>query len=148
MLALATSANAQEAGEESPSVLDPDRLEAEHVVIGVITYDTENVFDLSDPKENNFLYRLANRLHIVTKQPVIEKQLLFKSGDLYSRRLSDESERILRDNTYFYDVSITPENRRDGTVDLRVNTHDVWTLKPGFSISRSGGDSTRQRSTA
>ena len=140
MLALATSANAQEAGEESPSVLDPGRLEAEHVVIGDITYDTENVFDLSDPKENNYLYRLANRLHIVTKQPIIEKQLLFKSGDLYSRRLSDESERILRDNTYFYDVSITPENRQDGTVDLRVNTHDVWTLKPGFSISRSGGE--------
>lgn len=120
--------------------LDPARLEAEQVIIGEIIIDAEDIFDLSEPKENNFLYRLANRLHIITKDPVIEKQLLFKPGDPYSKRLSDESERILRENTYFYDVSITPQNRQDGSVDLLVNTRDVWTLKPGFSFSRTGGE--------
>jgi outer membrane protein assembly factor BamA len=140
MLVIATTVRAEDAGQEAASALDPERLEAEQVVIGDIVFDTEDVFDLSDPQENNWLYRLANRLHIVTKQPVVEKQLLFKSGEPYSKRLADETERILRDNTYFYDVSITPVNRQDGTVDMLVNTRDVWTLKPGFSFSRSGGE--------
>jgi outer membrane protein assembly factor BamA len=140
MLAVATAVRAEEAGQGAASDLNPERLETEQVVIGEIIIDAEDVFDLSDPKENNFLYRLANRLHIITKDPVIEKQLLFKSGQPYSKRLADESERILRANTYFYDVSITPVNRHNGAVDLVVNTRDVWTLKPGFSYSRSGGE--------
>ena len=140
MLTIATPIHAEDSSEEASNALDPERLEAEQVVIGEVIIDAEDIFDLSDPKENNILYRLANRLHIITKDPIVEKQLLFKSGELYSKRLADESERILRDNTYFYDVSITPMNRQDGTVDLLVNTRDVWTLKPGFSFSRSGGE--------
>jgi len=140
MLVIAATVRAEDAGQEAASALDPERLEAEQVVIGDVIFDTEDVFDLSDPQENKWLYRLANRLHIVTKEPVVEKQLLFKSGEPYSKRLADESERILRDNNYFYDVSITPLNRQNGTVDLLVNTRDVWTLKPGFSFSRSGGE--------
>lgn len=128
------------ANGETPAPLDPVRLEAEGVVIGNIVLDKQDVFDLSDPKENNALYRLANRLHIITKDSTIEKQLLFRPGDGYSKRLADETARILRGNTYFYDVSITPKNRQDGTVDLHINTRDVWTLRPGFSYSRSGGE--------
>lgn len=128
------------AAEESPAALDPQQLEADQVVIANIVFEKENVFDLSDPKENGALYRLANRLHIITRDEVIDKQLLLRAGDVYSQRLAAESERILRANTYFYDASITPKNRTDGTVDLHVATRDVWTLKPSFSYSRSGGE--------
>jgi outer membrane protein assembly factor BamA len=127
-------------GADEPDPLDPERLEAEEVVIGSIILEKADVFDLSDPKENNALYRLANRLHIITKDSVIEQQLLFASGETFSKRRVEETERILRRNTYFYDASVTPVNRQDGTVDLQVNTRDVWTLKPGFSFSRSGGE--------
>jgi len=126
--------------EEAAAELDEARLEADGVVIGKIVLEKQDIFDLSDPRENNALYRLANRLHIITKDSVIEKQLLFKPGDLYSKRLADETARILRSNSYFYDASITPKNRQDGTVDLHVDTRDVWTLKPGISYSRSGGE--------
>ena len=125
---------------DEPDPLDPERLEAEEVVIGSIILEKADVFDLSDPKENNALYRLANRLHIITRDSVIEQQLLFAPGEEFSKRLVEETERILRRNTYFYDASVTPVNRQDGTVDLQVNTRDVWTLKPGFSFSRSGGE--------
>lgn len=124
--------------------LDLERLEAEQIVIGEVILDKADVFDLSDPKENNALYRLANRLHIITKDSVIEQQLLFSPGETISKRQVEETERILRRNTYFYDASITPISRRDGTVDLQVNTRDVWTLKPGFSFSRSGGENRSQ----
>jgi outer membrane protein assembly factor BamA len=128
------------ADENTPELLDPQRLESDQVVIGDIILVKQDVFDLSNPKENNAFYRLANRLHIITRDSVIEQQLLFASGDEFSKRLVEETERILRRNTFFYDASITPVNREDGTVDLQVDTRDVWTLKPGFSLSRSGGE--------
>jgi len=137
LLALALSAIA---AEETPEALDPQRLEEDQVVIGNIIFEKQDVFDLSDPKENSALYRLANRLHIITKDEVIAKQLLLSSGDVFSQRLAAESERILRANTYFYDASISPKNRKDGTVDLHVVTRDVWTLRPSISYSRSGGE--------
>ena len=119
---------------------DDDALEQDGAVIGEITLNKKNVFDLSDPDENNWLYRLANRLHIVTKDKVINKQLLFRSGDPYSVRLVDESERILRQNTYFFDADIRPTRYENGKVDLSITTRDVWTLSPDVSVSRSGGE--------
>jgi outer membrane protein assembly factor BamA len=115
-------------------------LEAAGATIGEIIFDTENVFDLSKPTENNALYRLANRWHIVTRQSVIRNQLLFREGDFFSSRQIAESERILRGNAYFYDAKIEPVRYENGVVDLRVWTRDVWTLMPGLSISRSGGE--------
>lgn len=115
-------------------------LQRDGAVIGEITLQKSNVFDLSDPKENNWLFRLANRLHIVTQDKVIKKQLLFKSGDAFSARRTDESERILRQNLYLFDASIRPVRHADGVVDLEVKSRDVWTLNPDISISRSGGE--------
>lgn len=126
--------------QEEPGLLDPQRLENESVVIGDIVLVREDVFDLSDPEENNWLYRMANKLHIVTKERVIEQQLLFSEGEAFSKRLVEETERVLRRNKYLYDAWITPQNRADGAVDLEVRTRDVWTLKPGLSFARSGGE--------
>src|SRR3990172_3961050 len=70
--------------------------------IGEIRIIPENIFDIADPREDNWLFRLANRLHIRTKPHVISHQLLFRPGDRYDRRLLDESERILRSNRYLY----------------------------------------------
>jgi outer membrane protein assembly factor BamA len=65
--------------------------------------------------------------------------LLFKSGEPYSDRLIRESERILRRNRYLYDADIVPVDYHDGIVDLEVRTRDVWTLKTGINLGRSGG---------
>lgn len=140
LLAAVLPAGILVADEEEPGPLDPQRLEDEGVIIGNIVLEREDVFDLSDPKENNWLYRWANKLHIRTKERVIKQQLLFNEGETFSKRLAEESERILRSNKYLYDAWITPLQREDGTVDLEVRTRDVWTLKPGFSFARSGGE--------
>jgi len=120
--------------------LSPDNLEKDGVAIGNIVLDKQNVFDLTNPEEDRRLYRLANRWHIVTRDSVIKQQLLFKRGQPYSKRLVEETERILRRNSFLYDASIEAVAREDGVADLRVRTRDVWTLMPGFSISRSGGE--------
>lgn len=121
-----------------------DELESQGAVIGAIGIINGNVFDTSDPKEDRALFRLANSLRFHTRQDVIRRQLLFKSGSRLSVRLIQESERILRSNHYIYDAKIVPVNYHDGVVDLEVRTRDVWTLKPGISFGRSGGqNSTR-----
>ena len=47
--------------EEPDTSLDAAKLEAAGVTIGEIVLDKHNVFDLSNPSENNWLYRLANK---------------------------------------------------------------------------------------
>ncbi len=122
---------------ESESVRDSS---AQTTVIGEIELRKLNVFDLSNEDENNWLYRLANRLHMVTKDRVINGQLLFESGAEYDARLIEESERILRQNTYLYDANIETTLQQDGVVDVVVTTKDVWTLGPDLSLSRKGGE--------
>jgi hypothetical protein len=114
-------------------------LESSHAVIGEVMLDNQNIFDLSDDREDVWPFRLANRLHVTTRPYVIRQQLLFRSGDLYSRRLLEESERMLRLTRYLYDASIRPVRYHDGKVDVLVTTRDVWTFDPGLSFGRHGG---------
>jgi hemolysin activation/secretion protein len=118
------------------------QLESSGAVIGEILIDNQNIFDPQDPREDRKLFRLANRLHIKTRGYVVRDQLLFHAGDPFSRRLLEESARILRSDRYFYDAWIEPVRYHDGQVDVRVTTRDVWTLNPGVSFGRSGGKNT------
>jgi hypothetical protein len=123
-----------------PAELPSDaELERAGAVIGNIIIDNLNVFDLNDPKDDTRLFRLVDHLHARTRQDVVRWQLLFVTGDKYSRRVLNESERILRQASYFYDASIEPISYNDGRVDVVVRTRDVWTLDPKVSYGRSGG---------
>ena len=114
-------------------------LEAAGAVIGKVEIATRNIFDESDSRESNGLFRLANDLHSRTKHATIQAQLLFASGDKYLARKLAETERVLRLLPYVYDARIVPVHYADGKVDIKVITNDVWTLSPGISFSRSGG---------
>ena len=124
---------------DAPDVPSDAQLEAEDAVVGQVLIDNQNIFDPNDPKDDTKLFMLADRLHIKTRARVVRSQLLFKPGDRYSRRLLDESERLLRADSYFYDAWIRVIRYKDGKVDLRVTTRDVWTLDPGINFGRSGG---------
>lgn len=125
--------------QHTPGVPSDAQLEADKAVIGKVMIDNQDIFNLEDPRDNTWLFRLANRLHIKTRASVIRAQLLFKPGDLYRRRLLDETERILRNDGYFYDAWIRIISYHDNQVDVRVTTKDVWTINPGFNFGRSGG---------
>ena len=135
----ASAAAAQSDGNPG-SLPTPGELESAGAIIGEIIFDQQNVFDTTKPGENNALYRLANRWHIVTRDSAIRNQLLFQTGDAFSARLLEESERLLRQNAYFYDARVEPVRYENGIVDVRVWTRDLWTLMPGLSVSRSGGE--------
>ncbi len=116
-----------------------EELVASGAVIGEVVIRNENIFDTADPREDNWLFRAVNKLHVKTRPWLIRDQLLFRTGDAYDRRVLDESERILRSNRYFYDARIQPIAYHEGRVDVEVLTRDVWTLRPGISFGRQGG---------
>ncbi|MDO8413752.1 MAG: hypothetical protein Q7S51_08195 [Gallionellaceae bacterium] len=129
------------ANELSPENTLPSfaELQAAGAVIGEIRINVQDIFDPDDPKEHNFLFRLANTLHINTRPDVIRRTLLFKTGEPVSVRLIEETERLLRANRYLYEVSIRPTAYHNSIVDIEVSTRDTWTLDPGVGFSRSGG---------
>ena len=109
-------------------------------VVGEIVIVNENVFDLTEPKENKLMYRKANALHMRTRPGVIRQQLLFRSGEPFSLTALEESERILRAARYIQDATIEPIRHENGQVDVRVTTKDSWTLRPTASFGRSGSE--------
>ena len=136
VIMLPCSAWAQAQTPELPSFAE---LEANGARIGTIRVVTGEIFDTADPKEDKLLFRWANALHIQTRTGVIERALLFKSGEPLSSSVIEETERLLRRNRYLYDVQIVPVASHDGVVDIEVRTRDTWSLDPGFSAGRSGG---------
>lgn len=114
-------------------------LESAGATIGDIRISAQDIFDLSDPKEDKLLFRWANTLHIKTRPEVIRRALLFKTGDPVSARVIEETERLLRSNRYLYEVQLRPVAVHDGVVDIEVVTRDTWSLNAGASVGRAGG---------
>lgn len=145
----ANTAQADEASTEAPanamlgqlvaSNLSAALLDASGSRIGEISVINGNVFDPDVPGEDRSLYRVANAVHRRTSPAVIRQQLLFKSGEVYSSRLIEESERILRTDPYLQEAWITPIRHENGRVDVQVTTKDAWTLRPYVAFGRSGG---------
>ena len=138
VVGLAGATNAR-ADTDEPPALNFAALEAAGVRIGEIRIRTEDIFDTADAREDHWLFRLANRLHVQTRPEVIERALLFRRGDPVSVRQIEETERVLRSNRYLYDVKFRPLAVHDGVVDIEVVTRDTWSLSVGGDASRAGG---------
>lgn len=138
-----SSATALPAALPAASALPSDEeLERLGAVVGKIIIDNQDIFDLKDAREDKALFRVANRWHVETRSRVVDSYLLFKSGEPYSRRLLDESARLLRSLRFLYDARVEPLRFADGRVDVQVTTRDVWSLNPGISFGRKGGKNT------
>ena len=139
LLPLAVMAEPSVTPDAAATLPDDAALEAAGARIGTITVRTGEIFDLTDPRENRALYRLANRLHLNTRPGAVQEQLLFRSGDRYQARLLRETERNLRQLEFLREPRVRPVAWHDGLVDIAVETHDVWTLQISPSYARSGG---------
>ncbi|HET7275034.1 MAG TPA: hypothetical protein VFI91_07620 [Longimicrobiaceae bacterium] len=110
--------------------------------ISSIFVDNHSVFNLSDPDlddQFSWAYRLANSLHIRTREDVIRRELLFEQGDCYDPEILRESERVLRGADYLADIDIFGVRQADGTIHVIVDTQDEWStrIEPQFE-SRGG----------
>lgn len=108
--------------------------------IGTVTYKVLPIFNERDEDEDNWIFRLANRLHIDTRPGTLKKQMIIFPGQVLERRRVQENERILRSNSYLVDAMILPHRQCGDTLDLLVVARDVWTFSPSANASRSGGE--------
>jgi len=114
-------------------------LEARKASIGKIEVEIIDVFDVAKPEENIWLGRLANHLHISTREAVIRRVLLFTEGEPVRERRIYETERLLRALPFLKDARITPVVEPDGTVVAHVMVKDAWTTQVNVSFSSVGG---------
>ncbi len=108
--------------------------------VGSINIDAGNIFDLSKKRERRFLHRAANKLHVTTRVSVIRDQLLFSEGNLFAANKLAETERNLRRQNYLISAEVTPVELCGNHVNIQVKTRDNWTLTPGVTFSRLGGN--------
>ncbi len=111
-------------------------------VIATIQIERVNVFDPTVPGEDWWPFLLANRIHYITREPVVKNELLFEPGSRWDALTVLQSERNLRGHYPFRRVDIFPIARPDGQIDAHIRAHDSWTLNPRAGISSSGGQST------
>ncbi len=78
----------------------------------------------------NWFERTGNRLHAMTRERVIRRDLLLRPGNRFDPQLVVRNKRLLRSRVYLADADI--EVRRDPfdstRVDLVVRTRDSWTI--------------------
>jgi outer membrane protein assembly factor BamA len=119
----------------------PAELEEWQAAIGSVAIEVGDIFDESDPRENKLFYRLANDLHLSTREATVREWLLLQPGEHYSAQKAEETARILRKRKYLAEAEVVPSSYdpATNTVDLRVRVRDVWTLEPGVGFGRSGG---------
>lgn len=108
--------------------------------IGSVNTTRLEIFDESNEKENNWFFRAANKLHILTKDSAVRQELLFKEGDSFDQRLIDESARLVRDLNQLYDADIRVVGYCEQRTDIEVITRDAWSLNLDLSFDRSGGE--------
>lgn len=117
-----------------------DAAPSEGLRFGRIVIDRRNVFQTGSKTDDAFLYSWANRLHIVTRESAVRRELLFREGDPYDPSLVSESERILRDRGLFRYVKIATTTAAGGLVDVHIETDDVWTTAVILSYEAAGGE--------
>ena len=119
-------------GQEAPAETPP---------IGIIEIVSQEVFD----ERGGGLFaphRIANRIHVRTRDQVIERELLFESGEPLDRELIEQTERNLRGLWFLRDASVeTVEvdedlDGRPERVDVAVTTWDRWSLAPRVDFSQ------------
>ena len=77
-----------------------------------------------------------------TRDHVILRELLFKTGDIYTVEDELESERILRRKPYLGDAEIDAAWDADtSTVEIRVIVTDLWSVIPALDIPAFSKDS-------
>src|SRR6185503_4991179 len=96
------------------------------------------VFDPVPPGLLSPLYKLANRLHIRSRERTVRAHLVLEPGGRVTERKRQQQERVLRALDFLQPESVTVAVDRD-SADIRIRTRDVWTTQPDMNLERGGG---------
>lgn len=122
----------------SGQVLDESRLlrPYEGKTIGEICVERLPVFG----SDGNWFERTGNNLHVQTRDQVIRRDLLVKSGERLDPQLVVRNRQLLRSRPYISDAEIIvlPDSLDSTQVNLIVRTRDSWTISADAGL-HSGG---------
>ncbi len=96
-------------------------------VIDSVIILTESIFAPAEAR-TNFLFRVANALHVTTRPSVVRHELLFRAGEPYDSAQVAETLRNLRNRGLFRTVRIDTARVGD-RVNMLVQTADGWTTE-------------------
>lgn len=130
---------------------DPDRKIIKKYTGKIIRNIEVEILDVFGGKVDNpidsvrgWLEDVGNSLHINTKEWLIKDMLIFKKGQKFKPFFIQESERIIRQFSYIYDVRIIPQRIRGNSdsIDIMVYVQDIWSIDGGgsFNSGESSGN--------
>jgi len=104
--------------------------------IDIVRY---NVFDEELNQRYGFVFKIANKLHVLTKDKVIRQELLLQPGDTLSQDDLAQSLRNIRALAFIGDADAEIVNAAPDSVDLVITTEDLWTTTAGLASEGGGG---------
>lgn len=107
--------------------------------VDTVTIERHDVFTGSVAQ--TFYGRIANALHIVTRDAAIRREVLLKPGQPYDSALAAESARNLRRLGVFRQVQVST-TRSDSGVAVHYVTDDGWSTKADFRFGSTGNEVT------
>lgn len=104
--------------------------------IGEIAIAREQVF----APDGNWLDRTGNKLHVMTRERVIRRDLLFNPGDTVDPQLLVRNLQLLRSRPYISDVTLEliPDPVDSTTVNVLLHTRDSWTISVDGALHGEG----------
>lgn len=135
--------SSQRRAHRRPAVRRPEvrRTPVEGRPIRRITIVAHDVYDPVPPTRLAALHRLANRMHFRTRERTVRSQLLFREGDPWSEKLGRETARNLRALDFLDPRRVEARGSSD-SVEVLVETRDLWTTSPEINIESGGGRNT------
>jgi hypothetical protein len=132
-LFVAGTAWAAASSRDSSDVAGPGAppIRAVHLRIG-------EVFDPVPPGVLSPFYRLANRLHVRSRERTVRAHLVIEPGQRFSERRLQQQERVLRSLDFLQPESVSVSIAND-SADVWIRTRDVWTTQPEMNLERGGG---------
>ena len=104
-------------------------------VVSSVRIHRENVFDRAE--SSSWAFRAANSLHIVTREHVVQRELLIPQGAPYDSAKAEETARNLRKLGIFRRVTVDSNLTSSGLVE-DVTTRDSWTTQVQASFKSTG----------
>lgn len=104
--------------------------------IGEISIDRRPIFDA----DGNWLERAANKTHMLTRERVIRRDLLFHTGEQLDPQTIIRNKQLLRSRSYLSDVdiSVVPDPVDTTCVNIAITTRDSWTISVDGGLHSEG----------
>lgn len=113
---------------------DLEFLEYEGLIIRSVRFLKMDVFgtDIQDTlaQASTWIEKSANSMHVKTNDRILERHLLFKTGDIIDPQILADNVRLFRDLNYVEDarIIVNPLELLEGYADILVIIKDQWSM--------------------